>query len=309
MQVQPEDERGGLLGGLQQQARRHWLSAWSAGDWVATVAIFWLAKTVDHQLPFERRIGPQLHDTSISYPHTAGADAICPGYLLYTIALDVPLAVLAVLALLLPPAQAARGPLRLRLQLLSQLWIGLLSSLACAMLLTNAIKVSVGRLRPDFIARCIPVSAADSVLCTGAYADVREGRKSFPSGHTTVAFAGLFYLSLVLAGRLAAVSTPRAGSLWKAVVVAAPWFVALLIGLSRIADYWHHWQDVLIGGLIGHAAALGAHRLRFANLAAVWPCALRAAPGYSELPQYAKHSPPEELGTSNHGEEVPVLSI
>ena len=51
--------------------------------------------------------------------------------------------------------------------------------------------------------------------------------------------------------------------LWKLSVAATPWTIALLIGLSRIADYWHHWSDVAAGACIGNLAAYFAYRLRY----------------------------------------------
>ena len=56
----------------------------------------------------------------------------------------------------------------------------------------------------------------------------------------------------------------RAGQLWKGYVSVLPWLLAGWIGLSRIQDYWHHWEDVMVGGLIGHIAAYAMFRLRWA---------------------------------------------
>eukprot|EP00966_Prymnesium_polylepis_P330144 7385812-Prymnesium_polylepis.1 len=88
-----------------------------------------------------------------------------------------------------------------------------------------------------------------------------EGRKSFPSGHTALSFAGLGFLTLYLTARLYHVRV--GGELWKLPLVLTPWFGALFVGLSRIADYWHHWEDVLVGGLIGHVVAYVMYRLRY----------------------------------------------
>uniref|UniRef100_A0A0D3EST0 Phosphatidic acid phosphatase type 2/haloperoxidase domain-containing protein n=2 Tax=Oryza TaxID=4527 RepID=A0A0D3EST0_9ORYZ len=62
------------------------------------------------------------------------------------------------------------------------------------------------------------------VLCHGKASVIKEGHKSFPSGHTSWSFAGLGFLS---------------------------WYLAALVAVSRVDDYWHHWQDVFTGGILG----------------------------------------------------------
>jgi len=41
------------------------------------------------------------------------------------------------------------------------------------------------------------------------------------------------------------------GHVAKLCIVFLPLLFASLVGISRVDDYWHHWQDVFAGGLLG----------------------------------------------------------
>ncbi|KAL3527012.1 hypothetical protein ACH5RR_011668 [Cinchona calisaya] len=137
--------------------------------------------------------------------------------------------------------------------------LGLLFSVLVTAVITDAIKDGVGRPRPDFFWRCFPdgkdvYDQLGNVICHGKKSSVREGHKSFPSGHTSWSFAGLGFLSLYLSGKIRAFD--RRGHVAKLCIVLLPLLVACLVGISRVDDYWHHWQDVFAGGLIGLVVAI-----------------------------------------------------
>ncbi|CAN6451897.1 unnamed protein product [Victoria cruziana] len=137
--------------------------------------------------------------------------------------------------------------------------LGLLFSVLVTAVITDAIKDAVGRPRPDFFWRCFPdgIGVYDhvtrNVVCHGNKSVIKEGHKSFPSGHTSWSFAGLGFLSLYLSGKIRAFD--QNGHIAKLCIVFLPLLAAALVGISRVDDYWHHWQDVFAGGLLGFVVA------------------------------------------------------
>ncbi|EMS52163.1 Putative lipid phosphate phosphatase 3, chloroplastic [Triticum urartu] len=87
-----------------------------------------------------------------------------------------------------------------------------------------------------------------AVICHGDASVIKEGHKSFPSGHSSWSFAGLGFLSWYLAGKITVFD--RRGHVAKLCVVILPLLVAAVIAISRVDDYWHHWQDVFAGGIL-----------------------------------------------------------
>lgn len=225
-------------------ATANWLYAL---DWLLIAAMFGASIWMETWTPVQRFIVP---DPTIQYPYQV--DTV-PSYLLGVFALVLPGIALGLYMKIVRKAPWSELHLAL---------LGLFLTVGLTYFLTNVIKLSTGRLRPDFLSRCRPDPNISSVVtCTGDARLIREGRKSFPSGHTSFSFAGLSYLSLYLLGhfRMEALS----GRSFKMLVVLAPLILALWVGMSRISDYRHHWQDVLCGALLGIGVAYGTYRQYF----------------------------------------------
>lgn len=125
--------------------------------------------------------------------------------------------------------------------------------------ITDVIKLSVGRHRPDFVFRCWPdgvikpdVFSTSTLPCTGDPAVISEGRKSFPSGHSSFSFASWGFVFLYLSGKMGTFQCrTRPASSVKLLISVATLLAPLVVAVSRTADYHHHWQDVMVGSLLG----------------------------------------------------------
>lgn len=134
---------------------------------------------------------------------------------------------------------------------------------------TNVFKLIVGRPRPFFATVCQAYDPPDSLNCTGEPHAVRDARKSFPSGHTSLAFSAAVFLSLYMACYLGLWKGRRSllalsGAFIPLVfVITAPVFVAALIGASRLVDFHHHYADVIAGACLGTFNALSVFAVHF----------------------------------------------
>ncbi|XP_004926343.1 phospholipid phosphatase 5 [Bombyx mandarina] len=196
--------------------------------------------------PFKRVIHPADLESLYKYPRV---DSYVPGGTLWAIVLSVP-CVLSILA------WGCCNDCNDAFEIL------LAWSLALGLngVLTDGIKLIAGRPRPDFFYRCFPDGVeTPKLVCTGDPMVVMDGRKSFPSGHSSLSFCSLGVASVWLCGRLGTTSRRR-GSAARVLITLCPLVVAGIVALSRSCDYHHHWEDILVGSLLGFTIAVFCYR-------------------------------------------------
>ncbi|KAI0792018.1 lipid phosphate phosphatase 1 [Abortiporus biennis] len=224
-------------------------------DWIV-VSLAWLcAWAIKGLTPFERVF--TLNDPLIGHDHKPNQIS---GDSTWFIALLVPLLFIVVVGTLRTSAlEIHHGALAL--------WAARGSNA----LITEALKNRVGRLRPDFLSRCKWTQSLET--CSGKLDKVMDGRRSFPSGHSSTAFCGMMFLALWLAGTTGTWSFHRpstARSLFSSkqlrmLITVAPLGFATWVAISRLEDNRHHKEDVIVGSVIGIVTATVAYLIYWPN--------------------------------------------
>jgi len=160
--------------------------------------------------------------------------------------------------------------------------IGLLYSLITAAVFQVFLKALIGGLRPHFLAVCKPDMAKvangsaapglgfttimyDRSICTGDPKEINDSVESFPSGHSTAAFAGFVFLYLYLNAKLKVWSNYHP-AFWKLILTYAPILGATLIAGALTIDEFHNWYDCVAGAIIGTVMAFSAYRMVYASI-------------------------------------------
>ncbi|KAL7728854.1 hypothetical protein ACLKA6_004200 [Drosophila palustris] len=144
---------------------------------------------------------------------------------------------------------------------------------------TSLLKITVGRPRPDYFYRCFPDgimvlnetanALGSSILdfnCTGVPSEINEGRKSFPSGHSSFAFASFGFVAYYVGAKLHAFDARGRGQTWRLCIAVVPFIVAALVAVSRTCDYHHHWQDITVGAVIGILTGYCSYRQYYPSI-------------------------------------------
>ncbi|QLL33431.1 hypothetical protein HG536_0E03420 [Torulaspora globosa] len=220
---------------------------WRKGDLVVLLVAVILLYPVYYQEPFERQF--TINDLTLSHPfakHERVSDTM-----LFVYSFVIPLiAIMLILAIFADP--------RHRMYLMYISILGLCLSVSLTTLFTNFIKNWIGRLRPDFLARCEPKKGlpidtlfyASDVCTTKNRERLLDGFRTTPSGHSSQSFSGLGYFYLWFCGQM--LTENQRISLWRKILAFIPLLGAALIALSRTQDYRHHFLDVILGSVLGY---------------------------------------------------------
>ncbi|KAG5507372.1 hypothetical protein GH5_07470 [Leishmania sp. Ghana 2012 LV757] len=129
------------------------------------------------------------------------------------------------------------------------------------------LKMYAGRLRPDYLSRLKAVGYTSSnaslpdpqsnpeYYCAlmDAHSSLKEGRLSFPSGHSSTSFAVCTVVSLFFVAHLRPFA--RQASFTRLVICLLPLIVSVMCAVSRTRDNKHHFSDIIAGSLLGIASA------------------------------------------------------
>ncbi|KAH8083073.1 phospholipid metabolism-related protein [Filobasidium floriforme] len=229
-------------------------------DWFLVVSLWIL-------LSFLERIGGHkrhfsLHDISIQHPLVQPETV---GYkLLLFIAFGIPVLFVLLISL---------GIYRSKWDAHNAV-LGVTTSFTITGVVTQVIKMGVGRPRPHTIAVCQPppgttdppmYGLSDYTICTQTNKHLLDDAfKSFPSGHSSLSFAGMGFLAWYISGKLHV--GDRRGYRTRAWLAMSPLLASAMVAVSRTADNRHHWQDVTVGSLLGLGISYVAYRAYYPAL-------------------------------------------
>lgn len=177
----------------------------------------------------------------------------------------------------------------------------LCGSMATQLSIVNLLKNVCGLPRPDLISRCLPDGIANLIqtipagklatisICSNTdLGQLREGFRSFPSGHLSTVFCGMVLTSLNLCGKLQVFD--HRGFSVKIVSAVLPLIVATYVACTRISDNRHFLRDIIAGAIIGTVTAIWFY--------------LQYFPSIFNLENCGRAYPPRRFGISQHFNNV-----
>jgi membrane-associated phospholipid phosphatase len=202
-------------------------------------------------------------DASINMPFAE--EEIFPNWSLVLI-VTVPVAVQGLIIFFVPrkqfmfPVTPNTTPRRQLLLELNSWALIQAQALMLQLMFVDTVKLYGGRLRPDFLDRLRSVGLSTETglqfhceLMSNSV--VRQGRLSFPSGHSSTSFAAMVPFTVFLMHYF---RPWLHGCIIRLVMSLLPLYLAFFVAVSRTRDNRHHFADILAGSVVGVFAAFGA---------------------------------------------------
>jgi len=167
------------------------------------------------------------------------------------------------------------------------LQLAFVEALGLTLAATEFIKPFAGRKRPNFFALCDYHGYRNAVLtnnfteylslthpgmpgdisnCMASDREIREAQFSFPSGHSSSIWCGMTFLAIYTIYIFHHYSPKN--SMAKGLGLLPFLLTATLVSITRTRDYWHNFDDILGGALIGFASATLAFALNYSSVVA-----------------------------------------
>ncbi|GME78029.1 unnamed protein product [Ambrosiozyma monospora] len=227
--------------------------------WLVAVAIFTCSTYMElNTTPFQRHFS--LSDPKISYPFSKVEQF--NNFKLAITAVVFPFIIMVAIIFF----KSLKSNHKDKSQIIHLAHITTLSyfmALSLNVIVTEFLKLRIGKLRPDFLDRCgadVPIEEImldpfkiyNASICTAPYgqAILMDGFKSCPSGHSSFAWTGFNFLNLFIMGQLKLYSGSNNNrgrfTLFK-LINLLPLAFCLHIALSRSQDYRHDFYDITLG--------------------------------------------------------------
>lgn len=205
--------------------------------------------------PFQRQF--MINDPTIQHPFTVRERV--PAMTLVALMVSVP-------PLIIVAVTFFTVPKRFRIQVVYISILSLFLSMSTCVMVTDIFKNWIGRLRPDFLARCQPkqgllnnvyYSAVDACT-TDNWQRLLDGFRTTPSGHSSMVWSSFGFISLWTYSQLSIYSHAFTSS-----IALTPLLYCFYVAFSRVQDYRHHFVDVCLGSFLGATIAYWSYTRYF----------------------------------------------
>jgi len=263
--------------------RAHWLDA------LLGLIIFGLVGVVHFAIPVYPRVFFE-QDLTLAYPHYPGPLESISSLLLFllcAIPVILYLIILSTMKIFFARRFRKRSIAANKIMDIPLAVIVILEVFALTLLGTELFKAFAGRLRPSFFAYCNYAGYRDAMAANdfteyfnntkfGALgniskcrdtSDLRNAITAFPSGHSSVSMASFVVIGLLTLQLQQAWSQKH--RILQAILVLVFAVAAGLIASTRTRDYWHSYEDVVAGALLGGVVAVFVFNVNYHDTASI----------------------------------------